>query len=70
MKQNIQFGRNKGNPCWDTKTKTDCPNRKLGCRTDCAAWIEYNEEAEKVRNEPNEAAEVVKYYMSKKRKEI
>ena len=37
----IKFGQNTVNPCYDTQTHTDCPNRKLGCRKNCAAWIEF-----------------------------
>ena len=35
-------------PCYDVKTKTDCPNRKLGCRKDCTKWAEYEEMKSKV----------------------
>ena len=29
------------NPCYDTKTKTDCPYRSTGCSSTCKLWIEY-----------------------------
>ena len=28
-------------PCYDVKTKTDCPRRCLGCREKCAEWAEW-----------------------------
>jgi hypothetical protein len=31
-------------PCYDVKTKTDCPKRKVGCRKDCKAWAEHEAE--------------------------
>ena len=33
-------------PCYDTITKTDCPDRKLGCHDTCEKWAKY----EKKRN--------------------
>lgn len=35
------------NPCYNEKTKTDCPDRKPGCAGSCERWREY----EKIRNE-------------------
>ena len=29
------------NPCYDKKTKTDCPDRKPGCGANCEKWAEY-----------------------------
>ena len=29
------------NPCFDFKTKTDCPNRKPECGATCEKWKEY-----------------------------
>ena len=29
------------NPCYDTKTKTDCPNRCQGCMLECEKWAMY-----------------------------
>lgn len=30
-------------PCFDIKTKTDCPDRKVGCAVTCERWAEYVE---------------------------
>lgn len=35
-------------PCFDEKTKTDCPRRKPGCGATCEKWQEYMVEREKV----------------------
>ena len=31
------------NPCFDQKTKTDCPKRHPGCGATCSEWKEYEE---------------------------
>lgn len=31
------------NPCYDIKTKTDCPDRKGGCNKDCEKWAKWCE---------------------------
>lgn len=28
-------------PCFDVKTKTDCPNRRAGCAVSCKKWATY-----------------------------
>lgn len=28
-------------PCYDTKTRTDCPRRRIGCRHTCKKWHDY-----------------------------
>ena len=28
-------------PCYDPKTKTDCPRRCAGCSVDCPDWAEH-----------------------------
>ena len=28
-------------PCFDEKTRTDCPRRYVGCKADCARWQEW-----------------------------
>lgn len=28
-------------PCYDTKTKTDCPRRCAGCSVNCPEWAKY-----------------------------
>jgi hypothetical protein len=35
-------------PCYDRKTKTDCPRRCGGCQVDCPDWKDYCEERQKV----------------------
>lgn len=35
-------------PCYDVKTKTDCPDRKVGCHTTCEKWKEHIAEREHV----------------------
>ena len=32
------------NPCYDKKTKTDCPRRHSSCALDCPEWAKYCEE--------------------------
>lgn len=32
------------NPCYDRKTKTDCPNRCAGCSLNCSEWEAYAKE--------------------------
>lgn len=36
------------NPCFDQKTKTDCPNRHPGCGATCEKWQEYTKAKQKV----------------------
>ena len=28
-------------PCFDTLTRTDCPQRRVGCRENCKAWKDW-----------------------------
>lgn len=28
-------------PCYNPKTKTDCPRRYVGCRAECTEWHEW-----------------------------
>jgi hypothetical protein len=30
-------------PCYDAKTKTDCPNRCVDCKQTCKKWKEFEE---------------------------
>lgn len=30
-------------PCFDAKTKTDCPSRSLACHVTCEEWAAYEE---------------------------
>lgn len=30
-------------PCYDSATKTDCPRRRVGCRTDCVEWKKFEQ---------------------------
>jgi hypothetical protein len=36
-------------PCYDTKTKTDCPRRCEGCAINCPEWAEYVEKRDEAR---------------------
>lgn len=31
------------NPCFDKKTRTDCPDRCAGCGATCEKWKEYEQ---------------------------
>ena len=31
----------KDSPCYNTKTRTDCPKRCVGCRSSCEEWKEW-----------------------------
>ena len=47
-------------PCYDKRTRTDCPKRCVGCKSSCAAWaawlIVHEQEREKTRKaKQNEA---------------
>jgi hypothetical protein len=33
-------------PCFDEKTRTDCPRRHCGCAVDCPDWAAYQKERE------------------------
>lgn len=35
-------------PCYDKKTKTDCPRRCKGCAVNCPEWAAYVRERNKV----------------------
>lgn len=35
-------------PCYDPKTKTDCPKRRVGCHSSCEEWAEHVKEREYV----------------------
>jgi hypothetical protein len=35
------------NPCFDSSTKTDCPDRHGGCHIECERWAEYVEKRNK-----------------------
>lgn len=34
-------------PCFDKKTKTDCPDRHKGCANTCSRWATYVSERDK-----------------------
>lgn len=36
------------NPCYDTNTKRDCPDRKPGCAINCPEWASYVDERDKI----------------------
>lgn len=44
------------NPCFNSKTKTDCPRRCVGCASACPDWAEYTQK----RNDQYEQAYVEK----------
>lgn len=35
-------------PCFDRKTKTDCPRRCAGCSVDCPEWNKYLKERDEL----------------------
>lgn len=35
-------------PCYDEKTKTDCPRRHAGCAVDCPKWADYIKERDEM----------------------
>ena len=37
------------NPCFDKKTKTDCPDRSVGCSITCTKWAEYTKRRAELR---------------------
>ena len=41
-------GANLESPCYDRKTKTDCPDRCGGCQVKCEKWQAYVVERQKV----------------------
>ena len=45
-------------PCYDDQTKTDCPERHVGCRADCPEWQAWEkvhaEEIETIRRKRDE----------------
>lgn len=51
------------NPCYDSKTGRDCPNRGVGCQINCEKWKGYLEKrdekyAENKRRFDKKAAEI------------
>ena len=46
MKKRIYIN-NIPNPCYDSKTKTDCYERHQGCAVDCPKWAAYAKEKDK-----------------------
>ena len=49
-------------PCFDTKTRTDCPRRYVGCKASCEQWHEWlaiheqeKQEIDRKRHEGKEA---------------
>ena len=39
------------NPCYDVATRTDCPDREVGCAVECPRWAKYVEERDKMYQE-------------------
>jgi hypothetical protein len=59
-------------PCYDRGTQTDCPNRGLGCRNDCAEWKQFEaakreEYRTKMVQHERESDEVLYWLSVKKR---
>ena len=40
-------------PCYEPKTRTDCPKRCVGCKSYCKAWAEYQAIHEQETSEIN-----------------
>lgn len=38
-------------PCYDEKTRTDCPRRHAGCAATCPEWAKYDEYRKSVYKE-------------------
>ena len=45
------------NPCYDSKTNTDCENRCSGCSTLCALWHDYVQRRDDMYKKRAKAAE-------------
>lgn len=46
------------NPCYNTKTHTDCPRRAAGCAIGCSDWAEYEKKRDKIRDERKKEAQL------------
>ena len=52
-------------PCYNRETKTDCPNRKDGCRSDCEKWQEFEKDNALAREYRKECAERNRLFYNK-----
>lgn len=59
-------------PCFDEATRTDCPKRHVGCRTDCPEWQAWEkvhaEETEAIRNKRDEYDRVENFLSNQNRR--
>lgn len=50
-------------PCYDYKTKTDCPRRAAGCAETCEEWAKYEQlRNQKYQERSNEAKTIDRGY--------
>jgi len=59
-------------PCYNRKTRTDCPRRAVGCRATCPEWQEYEvahaaENAARAKAKAQEAGLYEHYHAVRKR---
>ena len=53
-------------PCFNRETRTDCPKRYVGCKSDCAAWHEWlavHAEELKLENERKRNERIAKDFL-------
>lgn len=60
-------------PCYDPKTRTDCPRRKVYCRSSCLEWEAYERakavyDAERLRRQTED--DLMRYHAKELRKRI
>lgn len=61
------------NPCYNPKTRTDCPNRCVGCARTCSKWAEYKKARDEVyenRKVNFEAEQIRHVQIHKREKEV
>lgn len=54
------------NPCYNTTTKTDCPDRSLGCAARCPKWAEYVKQRDAMYQQRNREKEAERYFKDSK----
>lgn len=42
---------NRSNPCYNKTTKQECPDRYLGCHSNCSKWADYVAKRDEVYQE-------------------
>jgi len=59
-------------PCYDEQTHTDCSKRRVGCKSDCPEWKEWErvhaEETEAIRNKRDEYDRVENFLSNQNRR--